>query len=144
MIAKAPIVRDCITTLILQIMAVPREIVSDDPEKVSYYTDIFDHANDEDLSIFLSRILQDTLSVPFGGAMEVLRQSDGLLHSIYHVDGGTLAPTYNEEYPFIQSDPKRTYNKVFFRPGDLVRIPWMMRSDPVSYTHLTLPTILLV
>ncbi len=136
-IARAPIVKNCIATLILQLRAIPWELKADDDQKVEYYSSVLDHANGEDWPTFLGRLVRDTLEVPFGGALEVVRWREGRwqdnVYSLLHVDGGSLAPTYDAELPYVQINPLRSYDRVYFAPSELVRVPWMMHTDLPNY-----------
>jgi hypothetical protein len=136
-VARAPIVRSCIATLILQLTAVPYDIQCEDEKRQAYYLSVLDHLNGEDWRTFWGRVIRDTLEVPFGGAFEPVRwqtgPQKGELYTLLHVDGGSLAPTYDRELPYVQINPLRSYDRVHFGQDELIRLPWMMRTDLQSY-----------
>lgn len=133
LVAKAPIVRNCISTLILQLTSVPRVIIAEDPKIVDYYLSVLDHFNGEDFNTAMSRIVRDILEVPFGGAIEVVRGTKKEVTGLFHVDGGSLYPTYDPELPFVQVDPTNSLRRVEFTSENLIRLPWLMRSDLSGY-----------
>jgi hypothetical protein len=133
-VAKAPVVRACITTLILQVVAIPWAITGDNQKECDGYKALLQRANGgEGFKSFLGRVIRDALEVPFGGAMEVTRDAKGVANSLWHVDGGTLAPTYERDTPYAQINPQRSYDIVRFAPDEIVRVPWLMRTDIANY-----------
>lgn len=132
-VARSPIAALCIRTLILQITAIPWKLVGDDEDEVTYYTDLIEAANGETFDLFVERLVQDMLSVPFGGAVEPVRYRTGELAGFYHVDGGTLFPTYEEDTPYIQVDPDFLTRRVLFKKGQLIRMMWAPMSDIRNY-----------
>lgn len=133
-IARAPVVAVCIRTLVLQLTAIPWKLMGDDPKEAEYYTDVLNNANDETFDTFIERLVQDVLTVPFGGAMEAVRyRSGGELAKIYHVDGGSLFPTYDPDHPFVQVDPDNSQRYVTFTKEQISRMKWAPMSDMRNY-----------
>jgi hypothetical protein len=132
-VGRAPIVALCKRTLTLEITAVPWRVVSDDEEEIAYYSDVINSANGETFDLFIERLIDDVLTVPFGGAVEVTRYRDGTLAMFYHVDGATLFPTYNEKTPFVQIDPESPTRRAYFNRNSLARIMWAPLPDVRNY-----------
>ena len=132
-VGKSPIASLCRRTLILEITAVPWKVLSEDEEDVGYYTDLLRSANGESFEVFIERLVEDVLTVPFGGAVEVSRYRDGMLAMIYHVDGGTLFPTYDPKIPYLQVDPENQLSQVGFTRNQLARVMWAPNPDKRNY-----------
>lgn len=133
-VARAPVVNVCIRTLITQITAIPWAIIGDDEEEVKYYTSVLQHANGENHDTFIERFIYDVLTVPFGGAVEIVRYpKDNVFASIWHVDASTMFPTYDEELPYVQVNPEDTLDREYFDDEQIKRIMWSPRSDIKNY-----------
>ena len=133
-VARAPVVGVCIRTLITQITAIPWAIIGDDEEEVKYYTSVLQHANGENHDTFVERLVQDVLTIPFGGAVEVVRYpTDGVVASTWHVDASTMFPTYDEELLYVQVNPDNTLDREYFDGEQIKRIMWAPRSDIKNY-----------
>jgi len=105
-------------------------------QEIQYYTRLLDEANDgEGFLVFLDRMFQDTLDIPFGGICEVVywkreKNLDGSPkpYGIYNIDGATCHPTFNNEYPVMQIIPGETH-PVYLAKGSFVRAMYNPRPE---------------
>lgn len=132
-VARAPVVSLCIRTLSMQVCAIPWKIVADNNNEVDFYTELIDNANAESFDLFVERVVEDMLSVPFGGAVEPVRTRDGDLAGLYHVDGGSLFPTYDQDHPYVQVDPDNSLRRVYYTDEQLERVVWAPMADMRNY-----------
>lgn len=140
-VSKAPVARTCIETLTMQLASVPWHITGRDAGEVDYYTELLRRANGEDFDTFTARVVADTLQVPMGGLIEPVRDNDGTLVDILHVDGGTVFPTYDPALPFVQFDPEDSLRRAYFKPGQIVRLMWMPMEGLKNY-YWTRPPVM--
>lgn len=133
MIGGAPIVRACVQTLVMQATGLSWSIQGDDEEAKAYFTKLLETADTHDgggWEVFSSRVLKDTLEVPFGGAAEIGTFPDGVVAWLSHVDGATMVPTYNQRFPYAQMDPfQGTMHPVTFTPDQIGRVRWQAQTD---------------
>lgn len=134
-VKSQPIAMICRLVLISKLLALDWKISARDSDKqdelkpvIRYYTNLFERGayNGMDYSSMSEFILQDLLDIPFGGAAELGRRGDepsGRVAWIRPVDGGTLFPTLNDDYPVIQYAP--TFNPIPFPKHAISRV-WMM------------------
>lgn len=112
--------------------------------EINYYTRLLEWGGntdgDKDYVWLLSWILKDALSLPFGGAAEIIRWGDwpnGKVAQLLPLDGGTLSPTLNRDYPVMQRVmqsptevvyfPKHAINRIGISPRtDIIREGWFM------------------
>lgn len=110
--------------------------------EMEYYTRLFERGGDldgdKDFIWLLDWVLSDYLDIPFGGAVETIRYGDwpkGKIAKIIPLDGGTLEPTLNKDYPVIQriaqdpthivQFPKHSINRLYMSPRtDIRREGW--------------------
>lgn len=167
----ATIFRD---TLIANVLSLDWKIEPKDNEKrdeykedINYYTDFFNHTGEYDYAEIVEWIGKDLLDLPFGGAAEIGRESDspdGKVLWIEPLDGGTLFPTYNDDYPVGQAlkelavrtvyFPKHAINRIYMSPRtELRRKGWgmpppekiylaieMLRRGDIYYAKLLIDT----
>jgi len=126
-----PIVQNCIVALTSQAIALNWYITSREKGKedeyasdIQYHTDVLNSFNDEEYDVGIARMLYDVFTIPFGGALEIVRYPDGRLYKVLNIDAGTLRPTkaYGPDYPYIQSLPWNPLNTVVFRRDEIGRI----------------------
>ena len=117
-------------TLIANILSLDWQITARDSNqqdelkgKIDYYRKLFANGStyysDLDFSTHVEWIAKDMLDLPFGGASEIGREGDepdGKVLWIRPLDGGTLAPTLDRDYPVIQ--------KVSQYPNDPIIFPY--------------------
>lgn len=118
-------------TLIANVVALDWKLVARDSnqqdelkEDIKYYTKLLENSNgmkneysELDFSSHIEWIAKDLLDLPFGGASEIGREGDepeGKVLWIRPLDGGTLAPTLNRDYPIIQRVPEYTVEPIYF------------------------------
>jgi hypothetical protein len=96
---------------------------------VKYYTKLFKKGGEYtglglDFSGLIEWVVGDLLDLPFGGAAEVGRKGNsatGRVQWIRPIDGGTLYPTLNQNYPIVQYYPNLSTDIVVFKPWEISR-----------------------
>lgn len=83
------------------------------------WEDIFEDG--QGFIVWLSRMVEDACTLTFGAASEVGRDGEDLAW-VQHVDGATLAPTYNRKTPYVQINPDNWMQRIYFKRGELVRL----------------------
>lgn len=131
-VRNQPIAVLCRDTLISNVNSLdwiisPREPNMRDELKseIDYYTKLLDNFSGLDFSSHLEVLLQDLLDLPFGGAAEIGREGDrpeGKVRWVLNLDGGTLNPTLNTEFPVVQRVPQNAGKLVFFPEHAISRI----------------------
>lgn len=126
----ASICRDAIANYLnsLDWMIVARDSTKKDElgAQIRHYTKLFERGNayywDIDFSSQIEWFVKDLFTLPFGTASELGRLDDsprGKVVWIRPLDGGTLAPTLNFDYPVVQSAPNTGINPIYL-PKDFV------------------------
>lgn len=135
LVGQAPIVRSCIATLIMQITGLEWEVVSDDEEEKAYFEALLGSADDgAGFENMVSRVVEDALTVPFGGAWENGAYPNGGAAWVAHLDAGLMRPTYSFEVPYAQVAPDRgPLDPVLFRRPEVSRVIWLPRPDVRGY-----------
>jgi len=94
--------------------------------KIKYYTKLLERGNayyyDIDFSSHIEMAVKDLFDLPFGFASEIGRLDDepkGKVVWIRPLDGGTLAPTLNFDFPIVQTAAGTALNPVYL-PRDFV------------------------
>lgn len=114
-VLNQPIAMICRETLISYMLSLDWAIIPRDPDNreelapvIRHYTKLFDHGGNylgTDWTGLLEWIAGDLLDIPFGGAAELGRKNDspdGRVMWLRPLDGGTLYPTLNSDYPVVQ------------------------------------------
>lgn len=114
-VLNQPVAVACREALISMLIGLDWQISArntDDKEDLAatirYYTKLFEHGGyylGSDFSTLLEWVLGDLLDIPFGGAVEVGRKGDdpkGRVVFLRPLDGGTLYPTLNKQFPVVQ------------------------------------------
>lgn len=125
LVRNQPIAVVCRDTLIQNVLSNPYDIrprnPSDATEEVdkarTYYMDLFQYA-EGDFDTYCELISQDILDLPFGAGIEVIRENDekdGAILALEHIDGVTLYPTGNLDFPVRQFVPEY--------PGAIINFP---------------------
>ncbi len=135
LVGQAPIVRSCVQTLIMQLSAIEWYIEGDDQEAVDYFTKVLETADDgSGFEVHASRVVEDSLILPFGGAAEIGHFSDGVVAWVQHIDAATMVPTYDEMRPYAQIDPWSVGRPpVSFREEQVGRVRWQAETRSRSY-----------
>lgn len=147
-VEKQPFASICRDTLANYLNSLDWMIVARDSDKkdelggaIKHYTKLFERGNaywwELDFSAQIEWFVKDLFTLPFGTAREVGRLDDnpnGRAVWLRPLDGGTLAPTLNFDFPVVQSAPgvntpvylQREYvNRVYLSPRtELQREGW--------------------
>jgi len=129
-----PVAQLCRDALSQYIMSLDWKITARDSEQqdelkseIKHYTELFERGNsyysDYDFATHIERLVQDLYDLPFGAASEVGRENDdpnGKVVWIRPLDGGTLAPTLDADFPVVQHFPN--WEPVFFPRHAISRI----------------------
>lgn len=132
-VVKQPIAVICRERIASYLNSLDWQITPRDPEqrdelrlKIKYYTKLLEkgstYYNDLDFSSHIEWITKDLYDLPFGAASELGRIDDkpnGKVVWIRPLDGGTLAPTLNFDYPVVQQSVGTPYQPVYL-PKDFV------------------------
>lgn len=104
--------------------------------KIKHYTKLFERGNayywDLDFSSQIEFFVKDLFTLPFGTASELGRLDDepnGRVVWIRPIDGGTLAPTLNFEYPVVQTAPNTGLQPVYFPRQFISRVYLSPRTE---------------
>jgi len=124
---KQPVVQDCITSMVMYAQSLPWDVrakKAKDNKKnekdIDYHKNIFNEANDSGRLNHIDFLVQDYYTVPFGGASEAVRYSDGRLFKIVNIDAATLYPTNNPTMPVMQRVGVR--EPIFYKPDEINRM----------------------
>ena len=140
-VARQPIAVLCRESIASYLLSLDWAIVARESDKqdeyredIKYYTRLFERGNayynDVEFSNHVEWITKDLFDLPFGTAGEVGREydkPDGKVVWIRPLDGGTLAPTLNSEYPVVQHFPN--YQPVVFPREFISRIYLSPRTE---------------
>lgn len=139
-VRNQPLAIACRDTLLDNIKNLEWDIVASDPEEkankevkkaIDYYTNLFEHL-EGDFDRYIDLMGQDFLDLPFGAACEIGREADdpqGPILWIEHIDAATLFPSYDDEYPVIQSVPEMVGRAVAFPKHAIDRIIYTPRPE---------------
>lgn len=134
----AVLCRDAITNYLISldwsITARDSEQQDELKEEIKYYTRLFERGNayysSMDFPTHVEWIIKDLFDLPFGAASEIGRENDdpeGKVLWIRPLDGGTLAPTLDMDYPIVQHFPN--YQPVVFPKEFVSRIYLSPRTE---------------
>ena len=131
LVGAAPVVRSCIATMIMQITGLAWEVVDEDEEEGKYFELVLAQADDgSGFENMIARVVEDALTVPFGGAWEIGSYPDGGTAWTAHLDAGLMRPTYNKEFPYAMVHPTQgSLDPRLFRSTEVSRIKWMPRPE---------------
>lgn len=135
-VEKQPLAAICRDALASYLNSLDWAIVARDTEKrdelkgrIKHYTKLFERGNayyyDIDFSSHVEWFCKELFTLPFGMASELGRIDDapnGKVVWIRPLDGGTLAPTLNFDYPIVQSAPNTGINPIYFPREFIVRV----------------------
>ena len=135
LVGQAPVVRACVQTLVNQLTDLGWYLEGEDDEAVAYFTKVLEAAdNSAGFETMLSRVVEDALVVPFGGAVEFGLFPDDVVAWVQHIDGATMVPTYSQQFPYVQADPFGTLTKpVPFRQEQIGRVRWQAETNIRAY-----------
>ena len=102
--------------------------------EIDYYTRLFERGNayytSIDFSTHIEFLVKDLFDLPFGTAAEIGREynaPEGKVVWIRPIDGGTLAPTLDYNYPIVQHFPN--YQPVVFPKEFITRVYLSPRTE---------------
>lgn len=101
-------------------------------EEIDYYTQFFEHNDSIDYTELIEWVNKDALDLPFGGAVELGYEGDdpnNNLAWIEPLDGGTLFPTFNSDFPVGQAIRESPIKTVYFPWYAINRIYCSPRTD---------------
>lgn len=155
-----PIAMICRETLIAYMLSLDWSITPRDPSyreelnaTIKYYTNLLNHGGNylsTDWTGIVEWIGGDLLDLPFGGAAEVGRKNDspdGRVMWLRPLDGGTLYPTLNSDYPVVQyyqgydavAFPAHAIARTYMSPHQYIwREGWGMAPPEKAYFALDL------
>src|SRR4030042_6199258 len=123
-VANQPFAMICRETIMANILNLDWKIDARDSNgrdelkaEKEYYEKLLLDDGEYDWSSRLEWLLQDYLDIPFGGAAEIGREGDdpdGKVMWIEPLDGATLFPTLNMDYPVGQMLPRDIMRTVYF------------------------------
>ena len=138
-VAKQPVAIICRETLISNLIALdwkiePRDSTQRDEHKsdIDYYEKFFEYTGAYDYVQILEWVCSDLLDIPFGAGIEVGREGDapgGKVLWIALLDGATLFPTLNFDYPVGQKIPQLPENPVYFPKHAINRVYYSARRE---------------
>lgn len=120
---------------------------------IRYYTKLFQNGGNylgTDYSGLFEWIAGDVLDLPYGGAAEIGRRGDtpgGRVHWIRPLDGGTMYPTLNQDYPAVQyyqgydaiAFPAHAIARTYLSPQSYIyREGWGMAPPEKAYFAISL------
>lgn len=118
----------CRETLVSWATQLRWEVRARDPKKISeyekeveHYTMVFLAGGGLGYDIMLELFLKDVLDIPFGGMLEVVRDGERV-QELCFVDGATLFPTVNEQYPVIQQVQGLPVEPIALTPEECCRV----------------------
>ena len=135
-VLNQPVAVVCRETLIANLLALDWKITpvnSNYKEEldptIRYYTKLLSNGGDYpglglDFAGLIEWVVGDLLDIPFGGAAEVGRKGgteNGRVQWIRPLDGGTLFPTLNQNFPIVQYYPSFSADVVVFSPWEISR-----------------------
>jgi hypothetical protein len=134
-----PLAVICRDTMISNIMALDWKIEPTESEQrdelkseINYYSKFFNYTGEYDYTDIIEWIGKDMLDLPFGGAMELGRIGDdpnGKIAWIELLDGATLFPTLNTDYPVGQSLREAALTSVYFPYYAVNRVVYSPRTE---------------
>src|SRR3990170_2014593 len=138
-VAGQPFATICRDTLISKMLSLdwkiePRDADQRDEykEEIKYYTKFFENTGDYEYSEIIEWVCKDALDIPFGGAAELGYEGDDPNNNLAWIellDGGSLFPTYNSDYPVGQSLKELPNYTVYFPWYAINRIYSSPRTD---------------
>jgi len=173
-VANQPVATLCRDTLLAYVNALDWKVQARDSTQqdelsgeIDYYARGFEYEFGVDFTEHIEIIGQDVLTIPFGGATELIRENDdpnGRILAVIPIDGVTLFPTLNKSFPVGQRVlgydidvvyfPYYAINRVYLSPRpQMKREGWglappekiylsleMLRRGDIYYANLLLDT----
>lgn len=134
-----PVATDCKDTLISSVSSLdwkiePRESSQRDElkDEIKEYTKLLQNGSGIDFIELIEWIGQDYLDIPFGSGVETIRSPDspeGKVVWLEPIDGGTLFPTLNDDYPIGQALKTNITDVVYFPTHAINRLYMSPRTN---------------
>lgn len=134
-----PIAMICRETLIANITSLEWKIEPRDSTKrdeyrseIEHYTQLFENGGELDYTQLVEWVTQDYLDIPFGAGVEVGREGDteeGKVRWIKPIDGSTLFPTLNSDWPVGQFLKERPGDYIYFPSHSINRLYMSPRTE---------------
>lgn len=147
-VRKQPIALLCRERLIAYLQTTPFDIRAKNPKEADKYADDCEEyraafgRGEGDIDTLIELLWQDALDLPVGGNLEVLRYTGsqqspykgdppegGHVYSLVHVDGATLFPTFDRDFPMAQRVPGAVTRPVYFSKDEMRRIVLGIRPE---------------
>jgi hypothetical protein len=137
-VANQPIATICRETLLSYINSLdwkiePRDSTQRDElkDEIDYYTKLFDSGGGFDYLQVNEWVGKDLLDIPFGGIVELLRESEpaGKVIDIIPIDGGLCFPTNNRDTPVGERSDSRPLDIRYFPYFSVSRIFMSPRTE---------------
>jgi len=142
-VGMAPVVRSCIQTLVMQITGLNWYIESEDEKLAEYFTLVLNSSDDgAGFENMIARVVEDTLTVPFGGSWEIGSYRDDTVAWLGHLDASLMRPTNSKDYPFAQVSPwAGPLEVVLFTAGEVSRVMWQPQTSVLAYGWTRTPVM---
>jgi hypothetical protein len=160
---RQPIASLCVDALVNHLISLDHSIIARDStqsdelkDEIKHYTNLFERGNayysDVDLTNHIEWFIRDLFTLPFGTASEIGREynsKDGRVVWIRPLDGGTLFPTLDNDYPVAQQYvglhnaifPREFISRVFLSPRtEIMREGWGMAPPEKIYLAMEMLT----
>lgn len=134
-----PVCIDCREAIISSMTSFDWKIDARDSKKrdelkdqIDHYTNLLEYSGEVDYVNLTEWLISDYLDIPFGGAVEVGRegdQPDGQVMWLLPLDGATLFPEPNYDYPVGQALPIDSIQKVYFPAHSINRMVMSLRRE---------------
>ena len=143
-VRSQPVAMICRDHLITYLQALPWEIRPRDPKaKLDDDVNYYEKYILADFDNLVDKLWQDALDLPVGGNVETLRWPPGILPTveyngeeykctkpwskghlfkIINMDGATIVPTYDDDFPIAQKIMEDVNTVVYFKPEEAARI----------------------
>lgn len=142
-VEKQPIAAICRDSIANYLNSLDWAIVARDSEqrdelkaRIKHYEKLFERGNayyyDVDFAAHVEWFVKEIETLPFGIASELGRLNDdpkGKVVWIRPLDGGTLAPTLNSEFPVVQSSPNNYLQPVYLPKEYVSRVYLSPRTE---------------
>lgn len=156
-----PIAAICEEAIIADLQDTAFEIRAKEPKEedkladdIDYYKDVLNPDFFGAISGFDTVLVglgaQDMLRIPMGGNFEVIRYLDGMgplsqphqkghVYKLVYVDGSTLSPTFDKQYPIMQQIPDDASRRIFFQPDEIMRLVQKPRTEMKKWGYQLAP-----
>lgn len=142
-VQNQPVAMDCEVTLLADITSTKWQVRAKKPKEediladdIEAYTEVLNPPGPGALNgfdIWISKMVQDLLTLPIGGNTEIIRWPDGMglfsrptskghIWRLAYIDGATLVPTFDMQFPIMQKLREDVTNAIFFQHNEIMRM----------------------